>query len=109
MTTLTLEQHEEIYNTIISFYDVAEELINTVQDQRVKNPEMQLEFVEPLVLQIEEGTDVLAEEYRNFVKTHKKPGIFGRKRIEKAMAQIYSALEACHEVLHTEPLLAAQE
>ena len=60
---ITSEHHEENYNSIIRFYDLAEELIDTVESKEIEDPSTQLDFIEPLVEQIEEATDVLAEEY----------------------------------------------
>jgi len=89
------KKHEAIYNKIIGFYDFAEELVDTVENPKVKDPISQLEFVEPLVKQIEDSTDVLAEEYREFIKTGKKPGFLVRRKIAKSLKSIYAALGEC--------------
>jgi len=52
----------------------------TDENPKVKDPISQLEFVEPLVKQIEDSTDVLAEEYREFIKTGKKTWFFSKKK-----------------------------
>lgn len=98
MVETAAKKHEETYNQIISFYDFAEALINTVEYDTVTDPASQLAFIEPLVRQIEEATDLLAEEYRNFVKTGKKPGRTTRKKIEQSLAQIYLALDTCSAI-----------
>lgn len=95
---LTKEQHEETYHHILKFYDFAEELIATVEHKETVDPIAQLEFIEPLVKQVEEATDILTQEYRQFVQTGKKPGMFTRKRIEKALAQIHQAIELCKKL-----------
>lgn len=93
----TLQEYEKTYNEIISFYDFAEKLVNTVEDAKVTNPTAQLDFIEPIVRQIEEATDILSEEYRNFVRTGKKPGFFSKKRVEKSLRKIYEALYECKQ------------
>jgi hypothetical protein len=93
--------HEQTYSKIIEFYDLAEELVKTVESDKIIDPVEQLDFVEPLVKDVEEATDIIAEEYRNFVQTGKKPGIFARKRIEKALESIYTILQKCKKVQAT--------
>src|SRR5690606_18452392 len=80
--------HEKTYSAIIKFYDLAEELIDTVVHEGVADPVRQLQFVEPLVEQLESATDVLAEEYRHFVKTGQKPNAVAKQRVEEALAKI---------------------
>lgn len=96
MLALNKVDHEEAYNNIMKFYDYAEELIDTVESKEV-DPNEQLEIVEPLVLEIEESTEVLAEEYRNFVRHggKKKPNLLSRKRIETALRNLFLAVQSC--------------
>jgi len=95
LSAVPLEQHEDIYGKIISFYDLAEKLIDTVEDNSIRDPLSHLDFIEPIVEQIEKATDLLAKEYRNYAQTGKKPGLFARKRVEKAIIDIYTATELC--------------
>ena len=95
---LTKEQHEATYDRIMFFYDFAEQLIATVENPKTVDPAAQLAFIEPLVKKIEDATDVLAEEYREFVQTGKKPGLFKRRRVEKALTSIYQTIEMVKNV-----------
>lgn len=90
-----IKKHEKTYNSIISFYDLAEKLVDSIEHPDVKDPVLQLDFIEPVVKQIEEATDILSEEYRNFVTTGKKPGFLAKKKIEKAIRTINLALLEC--------------
>ena len=90
-----MDKHEKTYNELISFYDFAEELIDTVENADVKDPVHQLEFIEPLVEQIELATDALAEEYRTFLQTGKRPGFLVRRKIAKSLKNIYESLGEC--------------
>ena len=93
--TTSIKQHEELYNKIITFYDVAEELIDTIENDSTKDPEKQLDFIEPIVEEIEDATDTLAEEYRTFIKTGKKPSTNSKKRIDEAILKMYQAFQKC--------------
>ena len=95
MTLSSEKQHEQIYNQIIHFYDLAHELVKTVESNKILDPVAQLDFIEPLVKDLEEATDHLAQEYRAFVQTGKKPGLFARKRIAKSLETIYNVLHRC--------------
>jgi uncharacterized protein Yka (UPF0111/DUF47 family) len=97
MDSASKDQHEKAYHDIIKFYDFAEELIDTVEDPSVQDPIAQLEFIEPLVEKIESATDILAEEYRNFIKSGKSPGFMTKKRVEKSLKRIYEVLEECED------------
>lgn len=90
MVSATIKRHEDNYNKIIKFYDLAEDLIQAVESD--KNPEALLDLVEPLIDRIEKSTDVLAEEYRAYVKSGKRFGIFGKLRVERAMGNLKYAV-----------------
>ena len=89
------DRQEDTYNKIIGFYDLAEELIDTVEDKSTADPISQLEFIEPIVQQIEEATDNLAAEYRDFIRTGKAPGFLARRKVAKSLKSIYSSLDDC--------------
>ncbi len=90
-----IKKYEKTYHTIVSFYDLAEKLIDTVEDADVADPVAQLEFIEPLVKQIEEATDALSEEYRDFIRTGKKPGVLTKGKVERSLRTLYSSLNEC--------------
>ncbi|MCE3233730.1 MAG: hypothetical protein K0R98_1987 [Rickettsiaceae bacterium] len=98
MDTNSKDKHEKAYNDIIKFYDFAEELLDTVESPEVQDPVAQLEFVEPLVEKIENATDILAEEYRNFIKSGKISGFMTKKRVEKSLKRINEALIECQNI-----------
>lgn len=90
------KEHEDTYNEIMKFYDLAEELVDTIEDKRNPNPTHQLEVVEPLIEEIEQSTDVIAEEYRKFVKKGaQKPNLLSKKRIETALRNMFLAVKKC--------------
>lgn len=88
----------DTYNKIVCMYDFADELIQTVEKASSSDPEAQLAFVEPLVKQVEDATDILAEEYRYFAETGKKPTRGRRKKIEESLSQLYLVLDKCKQI-----------
>jgi hypothetical protein len=89
---MTTEEVKKQYNSITSLYDLAEELASTVENKLVKNPEDQLDLIEPLINEVADATDILTEEYINIMedtKHHKTAKV----KIEKALRQIFMALE----------------
>ena len=91
------EHHEQTYASILKFYDFAEKLVGTVEHEFIRDPVAQLEFIEPLVVELEEATDLLAGEYRDFVRTGILPGVFSRKRIEQALGRLHAVIQTCKE------------
>jgi|GEM_PF-6627235 len=94
-----IKKHEETYNSILGFYDLAEQLIDSVQHPDIQDKVSYLDFVEPIVEQLEGATDILSEEYRNFVATGKKPGFLTKIKIEKALNNIVTTLTNCKKNL----------
>lgn len=88
---------QDTYNQLLSFYDLAEELIDTVEHQGLESPLSQFDFIEPLVERVEEATDVLTEEYRYFAESGKEPSQARKDRIENALGNIFDVLNSCGE------------
>jgi hypothetical protein len=86
------EQLEKHYREIASLYDTAEELASTVESEFTKDPEAQLALVEPLIAQVADSADVLAEEFVNVLE---KPALAksAKGRVESALRKIFMALE----------------
>jgi hypothetical protein len=90
----SMEDFEAKYQEITRLYDFAEELVSTVESEFVKDPEMQLEIVEPLVNELSDATDVLAEEFL-FIAESKKydtPGKASKAHIEASLRKIFAAI-----------------
>jgi hypothetical protein len=80
------------YHQIASLYDMAEDLLGTAEDVRVKNHEEQLDLIEPLVAQIGETADILCEEFIE-VAGNKQRSPARKNRIESAMRRLYMAID----------------
>jgi hypothetical protein len=91
----SIEDFESKYNDITRLYDFAEELVSTVESQFVADPTLQLEIVEPLIRDIGEATDVLAEEFifvAEGVKGKGKNNKANKSRIEGSLRRILAAI-----------------
>ena len=90
----TMEEFEAKYLEITKLYDIAEELVNTVESELVSDPEMQLEMVEPLINDIGDATDVLTQEFILIAesKKHKVQSKASKQHIEGALRKIFGAI-----------------
>jgi len=90
----SMEEFETKYQEITKLYDYAEELVSTVESHFVKDPTAQLEIVEPLINEISDATDVLAEEFLFIAesKKYKTAGKASKAHIEAALRKIFVAV-----------------
>ena len=90
----TVEELESRYNEVTRLYDMAEEILSTVESRLVGNPEEQLEIVEPLVNEVGDAVDVLAEEFMHIAesKRNKTPTKASKVQIEGALRRIFVAI-----------------
>lgn len=91
---VNIEDLEGRYNEVTVLYDLAGELVETVESQFIHNPEEQWSIVEPLINEIGEATDVLTEEFVHIAEGIRKgmPGKASKARIETSLRRIYGAL-----------------
>ena len=92
---LSIEEMEIKYNEITQLYDLAEELLSTVESDFVKNAEAQLDIVEPLISEIGDATDVLSEEFVLIAESVKQKvqSKASKTRIEAALRKVYVAVQ----------------
>ena len=90
----TVEELESRYNEVTHLYDLAEEILSTVESKLVSDPEEQLEIVEPLVNEIGDAVDVLAEEFMHIAecKKNKTSNKASKVQIEGALRRIFAAI-----------------
>jgi hypothetical protein len=90
--TMKKDALQKQYKDITTFYDLAEELAATVESEFIQDPDNQLALVEPVISQIADSTDVLAEE---FIRVLENPGRkkSAKSRVESALRKIFMALE----------------
>ncbi len=86
------DQLQKQYKDITSLYDMAEELASTVESDFTQDPESQLALVEPLLTQVADSADILAEE---FIRVLENPARkkSAKTRVESALRKLYMALE----------------
>ncbi len=84
-----LELH---YHQITELYDLADDLVDTVDKSKRQDPESQLRIVQPLIEQVSDSADILCEEFIEVAgKENKAPS--RKNRIEGALRKIYMALD----------------
>ncbi|MFO0389828.1 MAG: hypothetical protein ACK502_08955 [Alphaproteobacteria bacterium] len=90
----TVEELEQKYQTITTLFDSAEELVMTVESPLVKDPEAQLNAVEPLINEMSDAADVLTEEFVLIAESQKKKiqSRANKKRVEAALRKLYVAI-----------------
>lgn len=95
----SVDDYKVRYQDITALYDCAEELVATVENKAVAVPQEQLDLVEPLINEIADATDVLAEEFLLVAesKSARTAGKFSKKRIEGALRRVFAALHDYHE------------
>ncbi len=95
MPQMQFETLEDNYFEIEALYDMAEELLDTVESDFVKDPEAQLTLVEPLAAQIGETADILCDEFM----AHAEASAAGKKhqgnknKVEGALRKAFAAIE----------------
>lgn len=92
------EEYAQQYEDIMVLYDYADELALTIGSEFVENAQNQLSLVEPLIMQLEESTEVFTDEFISLAEEKNKPSSKGR--IEKALRKIYTALDEYTLKLH---------
>jgi hypothetical protein len=82
------------YHDITELYELAEDLIDTVESEFIANPEDQLSLVEPLIEAVGDAADILSEEFLAVVGNSKAANKAHRGKIEGALRKIYVAIDA---------------
>lgn len=92
---LPLAAWEAHYQEITVLYDFAEELVATVENPLVSDPDVQLALIEPLINDLGEATDVLSEEFINIAESRKRnvPLKVRKGQVEAALRKIYLAMD----------------
>jgi hypothetical protein len=82
------------YHDITELYELADDLIGTVESEFISDPEEQLALVEPLVEAVGDAADVLTEELLQVADNSKSANKGRRSKIEGALRRIYVAVDA---------------
>lgn len=90
---LSRAELERRYHQITNLYQYAEALVDTVESKFTQGKMVQFELISPLVDQIGESTDILAEEFLYLAQGNHIPGKSHRKRVEAALRNIFLAID----------------
>lgn len=82
---------QEKYYEITELYDLAEELVDTVESEFVQSPAQQYALIEPLAEEVSEAADILSEEFITIAEAQGKTRNKGR--IESALRKVYRAID----------------
>lgn len=95
----SISDYKAGYNNITALCDCAEELLATVENSSINDPQTQLDMIEPLINEIADASDVLAEEFLLVAESKKTRGAnkFSKKRIEAALRRIFVTVSEYQE------------
>lgn len=82
------------YHDITELYELAEDLVSTVESEFISNPDEQLALVEPLVEAMGDAADLLSEEFLTVAVNSRANNKSRRGKIEGALRKIYAAIDA---------------
>jgi hypothetical protein len=92
----SLDDLEARYQEVVKLYDYAEELVATVESDFISDPDAQLLIVEPLINEIADAADVLAQEFMYIAEgqKNKNPGKNkgSKTHIEGSLRKIFAAI-----------------
>lgn len=87
------EELEKRYHEITALYDIAEELVGTVESPLIQDAEQQLELVEALIEQVGETADLLSEQFIDIAENKYKATSSSKSRIESSLRKLYMAMD----------------
>lgn len=95
----SMDDYKSRYNDITTLCDSAEELLATVENSSSKDPQAHLDLIEPLINEIADASDVLAEEFLLIAENKEKRSSnkYSKKRIEAALRRIFVTLNEYQE------------
>jgi len=92
ISKLKKDQQEEFYDEILKFYDLAEDLIDIIEAPNTEEKEIQANLAIPVIEQVQDSADVIAESYLNNVKNNGISSGKDIKKVEVAMRKIFAAV-----------------
>lgn len=84
---------EKTFQTILELYDVAESLLNAVEEQESDSPQESIDMIEPVIEQIVESADILADKYYRVIKEEQALSERDKFLIETALKKAYFAID----------------
>jgi hypothetical protein len=97
MTNAALNQLESdfdlVFDKIASLYDHAENILKTAYHESVTDHEAFLAEIEPLVQQIEESANIIAEDFSSIIESGEDPTNAVKIRVNSALRKILLQIE----------------
>lgn len=91
--------HKQVYGEITKIYDLAEGIIDAIEQEDVRNPEEQIAIAEAVIEQAGESGDELSEVYVDFVENGCQPAVSRVGRIESAVRKVFISISDFDENL----------
>ncbi len=98
MQKLSKKQHEAMYAEIAKFYDLADNIIDAIEDSSAPDPDFQAIIAAPVLEQIDESVNILEDCYINFVQSNNLSKKDSRKAEDSLKALMESVLEFLEEI-----------
>ena len=88
-----VEQFDLVYDQIAKLYDHAENILGFANHESVEDHEAFVAEIEPLVAQIEESANILAEDFSRLIEKGETPTNAMRIRVSSALRRVLLAIE----------------
>lgn len=99
---------EDLYNEIVAMYDFGKDIVSAIE-QEEKNQNIKLSLASPVIEQLDESTQILADEYLAWIKSGQMANEASVKKSEKAVRMYYAAATNFIETLKKLPAEVAEK
>lgn len=90
---MPVQSYKETYEDIVTLYDYAQALVETVEDSRITDPYAQQELVIEMVDTLEQSTEVLSEQFLDIAQGDGQSNKIKKTKIESAFRKIFNAID----------------
>ena len=91
------EQFDEVYNGITKLYDHAENMLKAAYHESVTDHDAFLAEIDPLVRQIEETANIIAEDFSEVIEKGGEPTAAVKRRVSTALRKVLLSIEQFKE------------
>lgn len=88
-------EQQETYEAIMKLYDLAEELVHTVDSSLITDEEAHLMLIAPLVEQLADSADILVEEFTALAQQGEEMNMGRKRKMELALGKVFAVVEQC--------------
>ena len=92
---------DDVYDNISKLYGRAENLLSIVQNSEVADHDAFLAVMEPLIAQIEESTNQVAQDFADIIETGEMPSLEAKKRVNNSLREILEAVDTYRKMVES--------